>query len=345
MTGGLTVPQARGIRPLRSQGGIALIMVLWILSLLAVLALELSYAARTELKIASNTKEETQNYYIARAGIERGIAQILAQANEQPGLEKWNFGGEKTEISFGKGIMEIAVTDEAGKINVNTMNDANLTVVLRQILMNSIGVEERTQETVIDSILDWRDLDSLHRPNGAEDDYYRLLPRPYSAKNGRLDSLDELVMVKGVTAEIFSGKPRPDAVGTDTPRFGLKDILTVYPRFGRNQKPNINAAPFAVLVALGATEEEAKNVMDYRFHNPIEGRDQLREALGASTLPPWTIQFSFRSAMIEKAFTVEASGHSDGSGLRRRVRALVTVRDNQPLVFRVARWVDRPKGE
>lgn len=344
MIAGFTVPQARGIRPSPSQSGIALIMVLWILSLLAVLALELSYAARTELKIASNTKEETQNYYIARAGIERGIAQILAQSNEQPGLEKWNFGGGKTELSFGKGIMEIAVTDESGKINVNTMDDATLTAVLRQVL-SSIGVEERAQETAIDSILDWRDPDNLHRANGAEDNYYRSLLNPYSAKNGRLDSLDELVMVKGVTPEIFFGKPSPDAAGTDTPPFGLKDVLTIYPRIGRNRKPNINAAPLAVLVALGSTEEEARNVIDYRLHTPIEGRDQLKEVLGTNALPPWTIQFSFVSATTEKAFTVEASGHSDGSELRRRVRALVTVRNEQPFAFRVARWTDRPRGE
>ena len=62
--------------------------------------------------------------------------------------------------------------------------------------------------------MDWRDKDNLHRLNGAEDDYYLSLPQPYKCKNGDFTSIEELLLVRGVTPEIFYG--------------GLKDMVAVY---------------------------------------------------------------------------------------------------------------------
>ena len=58
---------------------------------------------------------------------------------------------------------------------------------------------------VADAIVDWLDMDSSPRPYGAEDDYYTALSPPYHCKNGPLDSLEELLLVRGVTPELLFG--------------------------------------------------------------------------------------------------------------------------------------------
>jgi general secretion pathway protein K len=325
------------------QSGLALIMVLWILSILSVLALELGHAGRMELKIASNNKEETQSYYIARAGIQRGIAQILAQLEKESQVSQWDFSGEKRSLPFAHGTMEITVADESGRINLNSMDDVGLALALRQVL-NSMGVESPLQDIVIDSILDWRDRDNLHRINGAEDNHYRSLRVPYEAKDGPLDSLEELLMVRGVTPEIFFGRSTPEAAGDNSERIGLRDVATVYPRLGGNQKPDVNLAPRKVLIALGTTEDEAESIARYRRDNQINGEDQLKAALGTSGLPPWVTHFAYAPSRRERAFQVEASGSVEGSSAKRLVRATVAIRGGNPLLFRIVRWTDRVRN-
>ena len=84
-------------------------------------------------------------------------------------------------------------------------------------------------EEAADSILDWIDEDDEARPNGAEVDYYSTLPMPYAPKNAPLETVDELLLVKGVYPALLFGsdsnrngvldgnEPRPDALGIDDP--------------------------------------------------------------------------------------------------------------------------------
>ncbi len=96
--------------------------------------------------------------------------------------------------------------DESSKINLNTMPYAEATLALsggnvRDLLM---GLPEMTEE-IADSILDWMDADDDARDYGVESSYYEGLSPPYSAKNGPMDSLDELLLVYGVTPQLLFG--------------------------------------------------------------------------------------------------------------------------------------------
>ena len=97
------------------------------------------------------------------------------------------------------------------------------------------------RDTVADSILDWRDANREHRLNGAEEDYYRGLDPPYSAKDGPLDVLEELLLVRGVTPQIFGGGK---VDGKTLP--GLRRLLSVH-----TVEFNPGTAPKEVLEALG----------------------------------------------------------------------------------------------
>ncbi|MDB4483710.1 general secretion pathway protein GspK, partial [bacterium] len=106
--------------------------------------------------------------------------------------------------------------DESSKINLNTMPYAEATLSLsggnvRDLLM---GMPEMTEE-IADSILDWMDADDDSRDYGVESAYYEGLSPPYSAKNGPLDSMDELLLIYGVTPQLL--------FGLDTNRNGILD--------------------------------------------------------------------------------------------------------------------------
>ena len=103
--------------------------------------------------------------------------------------------------------------DESSKINLNTLvfSDALQEGSAREILMQ---LPEMTEE-IADSILDWIDSDDEARENGVESDFYQGLSPGYAAKNGPMDSLDEILLVRGVTPQLL--------FGLDTNRNGILD--------------------------------------------------------------------------------------------------------------------------
>ena len=186
-------------------------MVLWVIAILSVIALEFSFAMRTEVNITQHYKEEVQLYAYAEGGIQRAIAELIykndpkiqqmrkAPKTEEvpPEKKEWITDGRAYHLPYDQGTCEIRIMGEAGKVNINWISDATLRKIIGQL-----GLEGEARDVVIDSILDWRDPDDFIRINGAENDYYQSLKEPYNCKNGNLDSIEELLLVRGVT-------PRP----------------------------------------------------------------------------------------------------------------------------------------
>ena len=204
---------------IKSQSGIVLFLVLWVLMLLSVIAGEFCRTMRTEVNVTRNFKEGTQAYYIAVAGLNRAIAEIIrndvvpvkaesAESEEEEAI-KWRINTDIPAVPFGQGQFEVKIENESGKININKAQRG-----LLKMMLDGFDLEESDKDVIVDSILDWRDKDDLHRLNGAEGDYYLSLPEPYKCKNGDFDLVEELLLVKGVTPEIFYG--------------GLRDMTTVY---------------------------------------------------------------------------------------------------------------------
>jgi type II secretory pathway component PulK len=129
----------------------------------------------------------------------------------------------------------LGVTDESGKINLNAVMKLDSS---GQTLYNMLMQLPNMTDDVANSIIDWLDPDDNPRENGAESDYYSSLSPPYQAKNGPLDSLEELLLVKGVTPELLFGNDRnrngildPDEDdGSGIVDQGWSTYLTVYGR-------------------------------------------------------------------------------------------------------------------
>lgn len=104
------------------------------------------------------------------------------------------------------------VTAEAGRLNLNGATEGEIKRLMQDVL-TELGVEN--WEELADALLDWLDADDEPRPMGAERDYYMNLVPPYIPKNGRLDTIDELLLVRGFSAAILYGE--------DVNRNGLLD--------------------------------------------------------------------------------------------------------------------------
>jgi len=259
------------VHPKNNQSGVALILVLWVMVLLIALGTEFALSMKTEVNTTRNFKEDAETYYLAKAGMNLAKAEILSDAQFHSWTEEMGFifgtddsedsededlpvqkvlpeeelelpePPQRTELPLGKGFIHYSIRDENGKININTAS--------RGILVKALGANGiplgANRDTIADSILDWIDRDDRHRANGAESDYYQGLSPSYSAKNGPLDNLEELLKIKGVTPELFYGseeyKPQESSSEENAP--GLARFFTVQ----RVSQFNPNTAERAVL--------------------------------------------------------------------------------------------------
>ncbi len=331
---------ARGrIRATGDNCGVILIALLWILTALSVLALSFSRESFVEVAVARNTRDLSDSYYIARAGMMTTIYQLVQrrfnppprQLQLQPAPDAIDIG--RVTGSFADGLYDVEIQDESGKINLNTVAEEQL----RRVVEFS-GIGKPDSDIIVDSILDWRDADSEHRMNGAEDDYYQTLNPPYKAKNSRFDSVEELLLVRGVTPDYFYGHPEKAPDGSIVYKFGLSNFFTVYSAMNQMGAGRVNAnyAPLAVLMsAPGMTLEIAQAIMERRKVKPFQNAAEISKELGVQAGAP---ALSMLSTDQTGAYTLTASGHREGSKVRRIIRAVVILDGNQLTRYRIVYW-------
>ncbi|NIQ00705.1 MAG: hypothetical protein GWM98_10190, partial [Nitrospinaceae bacterium] len=236
-------------RPDQNQEGIALLVVVWVLVLLTALATELSFSMKMEVNTTRNFKEDVESYHLAKAGVQLAMAEILrparyhslhpergwitglptppssseeeTAAEDESSSEPEFLDVERTDLPLGPGTVTYTIEDENSKIGINT---ASRDLLVKALTAAGLEVGE-TRDIIADSILDWIDKDENHRLNGAESEYYQRRNPPYAAKNGPLETLEELLKVRGMTPEIFHGSGE-DSLNRYT---GLKQFFTVYP--------------------------------------------------------------------------------------------------------------------
>ncbi len=241
------------------KSGVALILVLWIMVILIAIVAEFTFSMRTELNITRNFMEEEESYQLALAGIEQAKLEILTAKkpfyvymNEEGILV---FGEENiSPVRQGKlenGMFSYKIIDEDRKLNINTASLPQL-----KYLIKNTGVDITDVDTIVDSIVDWRDTDDLHMINGAEENYYQSLENPYSSKDGPFDIIDELLLVKGVSRVIFYGF---QGEGEEKKYTGIAQFLTTW----SSGSININTAYREVLEA-GFGLNAADNIISQR---------------------------------------------------------------------------------
>ena len=266
-----------------NQNGIALMIVLWVLVLLMALATEFAFSMKMEVNTTRNYKEDTESYYLAKAGLNLALAELLKDASFHSIHDEYGWisgkiksaktppadtaeGAEdegvfdivnRTDIELGNGTITYTIQDENGKIPVNTSSK----ITLHKLLEYS-GVKEKLDRDIIsDSILDWVDSNKNHRINGAEDDYYRTQQPPYFAKNGKIETLGELLRIRGVTEEILYGSQEEDGEYK-----GIAQFLTVY-NFSAVNPNTTSEEVLSILYSPEQVAEILKNRTEKGYHS------------------------------------------------------------------------------
>jgi len=303
----------------KGQRGVALVLTLLILTILVVTGLEFNRAIRVEASLAGNFRDLTQASYIAQSGVE--IARVLIQEDDPTydgPDERWaqfEFLSYLSHQLFTDGYFTGQIVDESAKFNPNGLitRYGNVDPKKRDQLERLL-VLLRHDPGVIDAILDWLDPDEQRRTLGAEREHYMLLKPPYAPKNGPLDSLGEMLLIKGVSPAIF--------YGTDD-KEGLRNYLTVYPgldpRTNIDPKININTASLPVLMSLSPKVDQAmaQAVLDYRRFQPFRRLENLRSIPGWGEIYP---AISSEITVYSNYFSVEITGvYHDARALVRTV--------------------------
>jgi len=236
--------------------GYVLIVVLIVILVLSLVAYRFSDAMVSELRAGVRSADYAQ----ARAAAVSGVHYVAALLSDPEWLalaignpydnpdyfqdipvprDPNNPSGKQAYFSVihvfpltGGGYQQrFGLADEGGKININALMALDPS---GETLYNALLKLPNMTPEVADAIVDWVDSNDDARPNGAESAYYRGLAQPYSAKNGPLNTLDELLLVKGVTPQLLYGTDR-NRNGVDDENAGLvdrgwSDYLTVYGR-------------------------------------------------------------------------------------------------------------------
>lgn len=216
---------------IRTQSGIALVLVLWMLALLSLIAGNLVFSSRTTVLVAGNLQSQAKAEALADAGAYKAIHELV---RPQTDPQRWKGDGLTHLWNFQEAALRVTILDESAKIDLN----AAPTVLLKG-LFRALGVAEADADALADAVADWRDADDLRSLHGAEKADYAAAGRNYGPANAAFETIEELRQVLGMNDVLFRK---------------LERLVTVH-----SQRAGINSAvaPREVLLALpGATPEQ-----------------------------------------------------------------------------------------
>jgi general secretion pathway protein K len=249
--------------------GMVLITVLWIVLVIAFISFSLAAAARIELTTSENSFDSDRAFFMAKSA-----AEAMFHDLQKPG----SLGGSPVVKEDGEWVFPF----ESGEARVRYEWSANLIEIndasdeLLASMFESLGVDQTLRNQLVDSILDWRDIDDVPSLNGAElNDYGQvIIGEQRLPRNGPFQSLDELLLVKHMTPEIFYGRVEVDQTTGKYKRVpGVRDLVTLSSGINRI---SVNIASTAVLAALPKiTPQLIEEIVTERSMNPFKSTDDL----------------------------------------------------------------------
>jgi DNA uptake protein ComE-like DNA-binding protein len=283
-----------------------LVGLLWCLALLAVLVVGVLHRSTVDSRVVKNYGDLIQAHYLALAGIEKAKALLYYDARSRRGRARNHTGDlydaprEFKDVPLGRGQFSVfyqSRRDEGGDL-VYGITDEESRLNLNEATADELGKLDGMTPDVVAAILDWRDEDNTVTPGGAEADYYASLHPPYLPRNGPFQTTPELLMVRGVTMELFAGEdanlnglldPEEDDGDESYPpdnRDGILDsgwsgLLTVHSSV-RNvnaageERVNLQSADESALAGgRGIAPELARAIVAYRGQHKFESLADL----------------------------------------------------------------------
>jgi general secretion pathway protein K len=317
-----------------NRRGSALLAVLWLAAALGVVAFAIASTVRAETDRTQSALEGLKAYYLAVGAVERGILHVSwGNMPAPPGSPPRLFYSGATPVlpmSFPEGEALVEVIPEASKMDINKTQPEDLAR-----LMVALGAPPGQAAEVVAAILDWRAPGSVLT---GLDQFYLSLTPSFRSRHASFEQIEELLLVKGMTPELFYGTYERGENGGLVPRGGLRDCVSV---FGSVTQFDVNTAQPAVLAAIGVAPPAIAFILEKRrvapfLQNelnqlaPLAGPGSSRLRLGGNSI--FTLRATARARIAGGAL----------SEVRRGAAAMIKfMPDGYDEPYHVLRWYDR----
>lgn len=261
---------------MQRQRGSVIIIVLWTSILLTVLVTVMAGKVQLSARTAFHNRTAVGDMAAVASAMNRAEMELMLESMPEPIDQEqvlddegnirspdYRFNGQPLTLHYPvEDDMVVRIYNHAGKINLNSLSNANLQLIIEKRL----GPEpdpQRVQE-LLGAWTDWTDLNDLAGINGAESDYYESLDPPYSARNSpELDSVEELRLIRGYD-ELFKD-------------VNLDAAFTVY---GEGNIVNLNLATREAMQMLpGLTDELIEQILLHRESRDFRNRADVGEII------------------------------------------------------------------
>jgi general secretion pathway protein K len=288
------------IRSMRNRRGVALLITLSVTTVLVTVALEYNRRARYAVISSAAERNHLTMSEMASAGVQVAMAILTkdkADNDTDTPMDDWADPQKIEEVlkdfPFEDGRLSLVITDETGKIQINALvnypdgrefNEAQRTLWERFLQYYADRKElklnfkdDNEPAAIINSLKDWLDSgdnDAITGLSGAESSYYMDRQPPYPARNAPITDLNDLLLIKGVTPELFYGS-------AEIP--GISHYLTVYGMqpaegtgFSFPGRINVTTADLPVLFALiPAENKDLVEIIDEMRRDIASGKQKV----------------------------------------------------------------------
>ncbi len=314
------------------EGGVALLAVLWALTLLSLVALALTSSVQDEIRTATYRKEAAQAYALACGGVDTAIMAIVFPLPENPGKPPfwtWKPGHRGGVVPFAGGRARLLIEGESGKVDLNVATRAQLVR-----LFELRGLAAVRAEDLAAAILHWRAPEQDDDPDAqALDEYYRRVG--IQPRHNRFRSVEEVLNVRGMSREIFYGTVEVTKEGKVLPIYGVGQDLTVMS--GASQV-NVNYASEYVLRSVpGITADLARSIIQERRTEPFSSVLQIGDRT-AALLPDESVPYL--TTVEGDTYRITSTGEIAGSGVHRTVEAFIQLDSQLASRYRLVAWYD-----
>ena len=280
---------------------------------MTLLVVEFSTAAALSYRAAANQANELRAYYLARSGIQVGLAMLVQDAISKRGAKYQYTSLDQAwaqplaPIPVDGGTVSMSIVDEDRKLNINDLfnqqhrqPDQRFAAIFTRLLSN-LGISPE----LVPIVIDWLDPDSIESDGGAEADYYLRLMPPYEPRNGPMPTIGDLRMLKGMDDVTF---------------LRLRRYLTALQATGTLCCVNANTAPPEVLAALtpelADNPDLVKQIIDVRSIRPF---GQITDLFNLPAISPISEHLKPFVNVNSQYFLITAQG--DFAGARKRIYA------------------------
>jgi len=315
----------------KSKGG-ALLVVLWLSAALAAIGWSVATTVRAETERVGNAADGLRAQYLASGAVDRGIQWMLWAPEDnrnRDGTPKfWSYNQPRLYMAFPSGAAVVEMIPEQSKLNINNASPDELYKVVL-----AVSGSPATASQITAAIVDWRG------PSGSPtlfDQYYFSISPTFRSRHASLQDIEELLLVRGMTPELFYGNYVADTEGRLYARGGLRDCFSIW---GSNGPFDINSVSPALLESMGTAPGVAAAIVERRRVQPFRSMGELgqfggpppRTGIGGNVI--WTLRASARLSRPDgtPSDTVRTAG---------AVVRLLNVKTYPLMPIHVLRWYD-----